>query len=276
MERQPCDVDSDIGSHAPPLTTGSGSQSSSTRGDAEDRAAKRLRLTPTCRSCLRTFGESPDFLDLEGIAERQQGSWCVPCYNAWRTYYGNQGIPLTVFSKTLEDSSEKAKWDIVLAAWLTLRNEQPGDGYVRAPALTARVDSIRLALRLLGYPAEPCMTVSLRDFMDGRFQRPAGWQPKTTDICNVATPDGVAVGLYVPLPASSSSSSSHTFQKPMSKDELAMARPSVVSADASERMHRTSNALSPCSPRVRQPSFRTTTPWTSSCSLRHGRSALRP
>jgi hypothetical protein len=166
--------------------------------DMED-AAERL----PCPGCGRIFEVHACFLmpdkTVKWLYSDGRGIWCYDCHRTWRICFQHDH-PLSWFKGWLE--STPANFDsftVHFVAVLQLHAENASrQSQIKLPQVQARIESNKLAFRILNFPMAPAAVVSLQD-----LQQPA-WADVTFHsiaerLVQMAGPDGApSLGVWVP------------------------------------------------------------------------------
>ena len=162
---------------------------------ANDKAEK----TRPCRGCQRHSYSGKDWL----VAGKRmawalpgfRGLWCRDCHTVWRSVYsGNHS--LTDFGKTLEDPNNKAKFDLDLVAYITLKSDV---AKVTGPKIMARARALRTGMRLLCLPLEPSAVVPLADVVNRSVDPGDGHKVAGEDLTMIKTASGSTLAVFVSM-----------------------------------------------------------------------------
>ena len=165
------------------------------REDAADR--------PPCPGCRRIFEVHACFLSpnkkVKWVYSDGRGLWCYDCHRTWRICFQHDH-PLSWMKSWLEASPDNFDlWTLHFVAVLQLHAEGPNrQGKVKLQQVQARIESNKLAFRMLNLPTGPAAIVSLQD-----LQQPA-WADVTFHciaerLVQLAGPDGApSLGVWVP------------------------------------------------------------------------------
>ena len=166
--------------------------------DMEDAADRQ-----PCPGCARIFGVHACFLmpdkTVRWVYSDGRGIWCYDCHRTWRICFQHDH-PLSWFKGWLE--STPANFDsftLHFVAVLQLHAEGASrQSQIKLPQVQARIESNKLAFRVLNLPMAPAAIVSLQD-----LQQPA-WADVTFHciadrLVQLAGPDGApSLGVWVP------------------------------------------------------------------------------